>query len=158
MPGSSTGSERMPASAPTSAPEAPRARRGWVALALASAAAASSWNPLGAPFAVVAGAGAAALAVRALRRGDGRRVAAAALALAAAAVVASLLVLAAAAGLWTHPEQSLGLDQREAAEVRRVLDEEAARSRDARGRAHEELDHAAGERRTGKAPESPTSR
>jgi hypothetical protein len=68
------------------------------------------------------------------------------------------MVLAAAAGLGSRPEEALGLEQRGATEVRRVLDEEAERSRDARGRAREELERLDGERSGGRPEERPPGR
>jgi hypothetical protein len=107
---------------------------------LAVVAAATAWNPLGAPFALILGVVAAALALRALLRGPPRRAAAAALALGAAAAVGSVLVLTSAVGLGVRPEEKLDVVPRTPAEMGRVLDEAAARSREARERAARELE------------------
>jgi hypothetical protein len=138
MPGSSSGSEPTPPSAESSAPR-PRRPRGALALAFALVAAACSWNALAAPFALVTALGAIVLAIRALRRGS-RRMPAAAPVLALLAAGASALVLAAASGAVRGPEQQVAVEPRSPAEVRRALDEAAARSRDARRRAERELD------------------
>jgi hypothetical protein len=109
-------------------------------LALAIVAAATAWNPIGAPFALVVGVAAAVLAVRALFGGAPRRLAAAALALGAGAAVGSVVVLLATLGLGVGPEEKLGVEPRSPAEMQRVLDEAAARSREARQRAADELE------------------
>jgi hypothetical protein len=114
--------------------------RGGLALAFAVAAALSCWNPLAAPFAFVAGAGAAVMAGRALRRG-GRRVAGAALALGIGAAAASVAVLGLTAG-----KVGVGLSGepvirgRTPAELERVLDDAADRTREERERARHEFD------------------
>jgi hypothetical protein len=109
-------------------------------LALAVIAAAAAWNPLGAPFALVLGVAAAVLAVRAILGGARRRVAAAALALGVAAAAGSVLVLLATLGLGVGPEEKLGVEPRTPAEMKRVLEEAAERSRATRERAAEELE------------------
>lgn len=136
---SSSGSGVTPPSAPRSA-ASPRALTGRLALAFALVAAACSWNALGAPFAVLTAVGALVLAVRALRRGAPRRTAGAAIAVAVLGAVVGALVLGAAAGFGPGPEGKLGIEPRSAAELRRVLDDAAAQSRPARGRAARELD------------------
>jgi hypothetical protein len=138
MPGSSSGSEPTPPSGPSSAPS-PRRPRGALALAFALVAGACCWNLLAAPFALLTALGAVVLAVRALRRGS-RRMPAAALAIAVLAAVASGVVLAAGGGAVGGPDADLGVQARSPEELRRLLDEAAARSREARARAERELE------------------
>lgn len=156
MPASSNGSGPTPPSGPSSAPEGkglpapgPAAsasgarlvpRRGWVLVVVAAAALAASWNPLGAPFALVAGILVSVIAVRRLFAGGRRRSAAAALALGAGAAVASVMVLLALIGLGLRPEEKLGVDARSPSEARKTLDEAASRSSEARARAARQLE------------------
>src|SRR6266496_5044938 len=73
--------------------------RGGVALGFAVAALFASWNPIAAPFGLVVGIVAAALAARTLKQGaPRRRVPAAALAMGILAAVASVTVLLLTAG------------------------------------------------------------
>jgi hypothetical protein len=123
----------------------PRVRRGAGALAFAFAALLSSWNPIAAPFGLAVGLAAAILALRALRRTQGRRVPAAALAVGAVAVVASVVVLLRTAG-------ALGVDLsgepvvkgRTPAELDEVLTRAGERTRAQRARAAEELERVTG--------------
>jgi hypothetical protein len=156
VPVSSNGSGPTPPSGPSSAPEgkgtpasdtgAPTparrtlvSRSGWGLVVVAGAALASSWNPLGAPFALLAGILVSVIAVRRLLAGGRRRVAAVALALGAGAALAGVMVLLAAMGVGVRPEEKVEVEARSPAEVRKALDEAAARSREARSRAAKEL-------------------
>jgi hypothetical protein len=122
--------------------EVPTPRRRWWLVALAAAALVSSWNPIAAPFGLVVGLVTAILSVRALRRTPGRRRSpAVALGLSALAVVASAVILVLTAG-------SVGVDLggdpvvkgRSTAELDQVLSEAAARTKERRARAVQELD------------------
>ena len=115
-------------------------RRPRAALAFAVAAALSAWNPLAAPFGLVVGVVAAAMAVRALARGGSRRVGLAALAVALAAVVGSGLVLALTAGVGRGPGGAEIVPVPPPEETRAALDAAEARTREARDRARSELE------------------
>jgi hypothetical protein len=107
------------------------------ALAFALAAAASSWNPLSAPFGVVVGLVAAILAVRALAGGTRRVLPGVALALALGAAIASAWVLALTAGLAREEGQPV-VQVPAPADVARDLDAARERTRAARERADAE--------------------
>ena len=156
MPASSNGSGPTPPSGPSSAPEGKGAPasgggasapargslapwRGWGLVAVAAMALASSWNPLGAPFALVAGILVSVIAVRRLLEGGRGRITAVALALGAGAAMASVLVLLAAVGVGVRQGEKVEVEARTPSEVRKALDEAAARSQEARARAAKEL-------------------
>jgi hypothetical protein len=124
------------------APPAPAGKgsgAGWP-LAFAIAAALSCWNPVAAPFALVVGVAAAVMGGRALRRG-GRRAAAAALALGILAAAASIAILGLTAGaVGVELPGEAVVQGRSAAEMNRVLDDAARRTRDQRDRALRELE------------------
>ncbi len=109
------------------------------ALALAIAAAVSSWNPLAAPFGLVASAGALVLAVRALRRRTHRRASLAALVLAVAAALAGAVVLARTAGVGRELGGAPVVEAPDRADVESELRAAAERTRAARERARSEL-------------------
>jgi hypothetical protein len=126
-------------------------RRPAVALLFAAAAAFSAWNPLAAPFGLLVGIGATVLAVRALRSphlrgatgaadGRARTLALAALVLALAAVLGSAAVLARTAGVGRGAAGADVVAAPAAGERARTLDEGAEATREARGRAREELE------------------
>ena len=150
----------MEASEPQAAPQdaAPRpAGRppGGLALGFAVAAALSCWNPLAAPFALIVGAAAAVMGLRALRRG-GRRLAASAAAiglLSALASVAVLVLTASAVGVEQGSESVV--ERRSAQELDRILDEAAHRTREARDRARAELDKLSAPDAGGPPPRKP---
>jgi len=131
--------------------------RGGVALGFAVAALFASWNPIAAPFGLVVGVVAAALAARTLKRGvQGRRIPAAALAmglLAAAASVVVMLLTAGAVGVELPGEPVV--KGRTPAELNQVLADAAERTRAQRERATRELDRLAGPRRDGGAQGAP---
>jgi hypothetical protein len=112
-----------------------------VALGFGVAAVLSAWNPLAAPFGLIVGGAAAALAGRAITRGLGDRwLAWAALATGCGAVLCSLVFLLVGAGAvgagLASPELSPGRDP---AEGQRMLDSAAKRTAPARDRAAREL-------------------
>jgi hypothetical protein len=111
----------------------------FAALGFAIAAALSSWNPLSAPFGVVVGLGAAALALRASVVPKRRPVALAALCLALGAAIVSGVILARTAGIGRRgPGQSI-VTAPSGEEVKAELDRAAERTREARERASREL-------------------
>lgn len=117
------------------------ARRGLVALAFAVAALAACWNPLSAPFGAVTAIGAAVVSLRALRAPPpGRGLARAGLSVALVALGASAVVLALTAGVGRPPAGEPIVAPRDRAEVQRILDDAAGRSRGAREKAREELE------------------
>ncbi len=103
-----------------------------------AAAALSAWNPLSAPFGLVVGVVAAALAARALQKGGRRWLALAALALAIAAVVGSGVILALTAGVGSEPSGGV-VEAPRPAEATKELDVARDRTREARERARDEL-------------------
>jgi hypothetical protein len=107
------------------------------ALAFALAAAASSWNPLSAPFGLLVGLGAAIVAIRGLAARPRRALSGAALAVALAAAIASAWILALTAGV-ARDQGAVVVPAPSAAEVKRDLDEAAERTRAARERAEAE--------------------
>lgn len=119
----------------------------------ALAAALACWNPLAAPFGLVVGLGSALLSLRALRRGGRRAVAVVALAISIAAVVGSGVVLARTAGVGRDLTGQPVVSGPTGEEANRLLDEEAERTRAARGRARDELGNVGGE--PGGAPREP---
>lgn len=121
------------------------------ALGFALAAAAASWNPLAAPFGLVVGIAAAALAWRALRRaGTRRRMPAAALGLSLLAAIASAAVLAITAGsVGTDLPGEPVLKARTPEELDRTLAGAAERTRAERERARAELQRLGGAAREG---------
>ena len=122
--------------------EAPagRSRLPVAALGFAIAAALSSWNPLSAPFGLVVGLAALAIAVRALLGGFRRAPATGAIVLAAGAVVASGLVLALTAGVGRELGGTPIVSVPPRADVNAELGAAAERTRPARERARSELD------------------
>jgi hypothetical protein len=130
-----------------------RRPRAGVALGFALAALAAAWNPIAAPFGLVVGLGATALAIRALRRSPRRGLARAALAVAIAAAVLSVAVLVLTAG-------AVGVDLpgepvvrgRTPAELDDALRAAAERTRAERGRAARELERLTGPAADGGAP------
>jgi hypothetical protein len=126
---------------------APRRPFPVAALGFAAAAALSSWNPLSAPFGLVVGLGALAIAVRALRAGFRRAPATGAIVLAAGAVVASGLVLALTAGVGRELGGTPIVAVPPRADVNAELDAAAERTRPARERARSELDALDGAKR-----------
>lgn len=114
------------------------------ALAFALAAALSSWNPLSAPFGALVGVASLLLAVRALRRSEGRRgLAAVAVAVAFLAVVASSIVLALTAGVGRELGGTPVVRTPAREEVASELDQAAERTRAARERARAQLEQLA---------------
>jgi hypothetical protein len=107
------------------------------ALGFALAAAASSWNPLSAPFGLVVGLVAAVLAIRALAAHGSRPVAGTALAVALGAAIGSAWVLALTAGV-SRDQGEVVVPAPSPAEVKRELDAAAERARAARERAEAE--------------------
>jgi hypothetical protein len=120
------------------------------ALVFGAAAAFASWNPIAAPFGLVVGLAAGAIAVRALRQGGRRPLAAAGLALSLLAIAASALVLALTAGLGRDPAGEPVVSGPSRAEAARELDAAAERTRAARERARSELDRVEDEERPGR--------
>jgi hypothetical protein len=123
-------------------------RRGGVALGFAICALAACWNPVAAPFGLVAGVGAAVLGFRALRgAGSSRRLPAAAISLGALAAVASVVILVLTAGaVGVELTGEPIVKGRTAAELEQVLSQAAERTRAQRERAGKELDKLAGSR------------
>ncbi len=115
-----------------------------MALAFALAALVASWSPLAAPFGLLTGLGALALAVRARR--EGGRVAWVALALALLASVASAWVLARTAGLGRTLDDAPLVPAHGERETSKELDAAAERSRAARERAEQQVDPGPGPR------------
>jgi hypothetical protein len=119
-------------------------RKAWIALGFALAALFSSWSPLAAPFGLLTGLGAAALALRARRAGG--RAWLAGLALALLAVTVSTWVLARGGS----PGPSVPAASRAlpvgAGETSRRLDAEAEQSRAARERAVQQAEPPPGPR------------
>jgi hypothetical protein len=115
------------------------------AVAFALAAAVSSWNPIAAPFGLLLGVAAAFLSIRAFRLGARRAVAGVALAISILAVVGSGIVLAVTAGVGREPTGEPVVSGATGDAAGRVLDEEEARTRDARARAREELGKVGGD-------------
>lgn len=110
------------------------------ALAFSLAAAASSWNPLAAPFGLVVGVASALLATRALSRARGRPVAWTALGVSIAALLGCLLVLALGSGVGRGGSGEAVVVPPSLGEVNRDLDQAAERTRESRDRARRELE------------------
>lgn len=142
MPGSSSDSGPIPQSQPSSGPDATAPVRGTVfPLVLAVAAAASCWNLLGAPFAVVTAVVALMLALR-VRPPPGRarirvRIATA---LSAIALIWAVLVLATSFRGATPGAAVPGAPAPGAAEARRVLDDAERQTAERRQSARRELE------------------
>ncbi|HEX9289642.1 MAG TPA: hypothetical protein VF904_08965 [Anaeromyxobacteraceae bacterium] len=128
--------------------------RGGVALGFAVAALFASWNPIAAPFGLVVGIVAAALAARTLKQGaPRRRVPAAALAMGILAAVASVTVLLLTAGaVGVELPGEPVVKGRTPAQLNQVLADAAERTRAQRERATRELDRLAVPRRDGGSP------
>jgi hypothetical protein len=118
---------------------AARSRLALAAVAFAAAAALSAWNPLAAPFGLVVGVVSAALALRALQRGERRWVAAAALVLSLGAMIGSGVVLALTAGVGREPTGGAVVDAPPSAQASKELDAARTRTEAARERARDEL-------------------
>jgi hypothetical protein len=116
-----------------------KTRLHWVALAFASAAVFSCWNPLAAPFGLVVGIAAAVLALRASVVGHHRPIWVTALSLALVAAVGSAVVLARTAGVGRKTAAGTVVPAPSQAEVDQQLDAAEARTRAARERATKEL-------------------
>jgi hypothetical protein len=115
-----------------------RGRLAFAAMGFAAAAGLSSWNPIAAPFGLVVGLAAAVIAIRALRQGGRRYLALAALAVAVLSMAGSGLVLLLTAGVGREPSGAV-VSAPAPAEAARTLDDAAARTREARERARQEL-------------------
>jgi len=126
---------------------AERSRAAGSALGFAIAGLAACWNPLAAPFGLVVGAGAAILAIRALKLRLGRRgVAQAALLLGALSALVGAVVLVLTAGvLGSRANGQAIVAPRTPDEVRALLDEAERRTAPQRDRALRELGNHAGE-------------
>jgi hypothetical protein len=118
-------------------------RPGRTAIAFAIAAAASSWNPLAAPFGLAVGIAAIVLAARAMAAPGGKRLGGVALGVATAAAVASAAVLALTAGVGRGGGEPL-VPPRTPAGVQETLDRAEQQSRAARERAARELEAVGG--------------
>jgi hypothetical protein len=126
---------------------AERSRAAGSALGFAIAGLATCWNPLAAPFGLVVGAGAAILAIRALKLRLGRRgVAQAALLLGALSALAGTAVLVLSAGVFGSRTSGQAIvAPRSPDEVRALLDEAERKTAPQRDRAVRELGNHAGE-------------
>jgi hypothetical protein len=127
-----------------------RTRLHWAALAFATAALLSAWNPLAAPFGLVVGIAAALIALRAGARGARRPAWVTALALSLLAALGSALVLARTAGVGRPSADRTIVPAPSQAEIDRELDAAAQQTAPSRARARSELDSV--------APESPVSK
>jgi hypothetical protein len=120
---------------------AERSRAAGAALGFAIAGLAACWNPLAAPFGLVVGAGAAILAVRALKLRLGHRgVARAALLIGGLSALAGAVVLVSSTGVLGSRHRSEAIvAPRSSPEVSAILDEAERSTAAARDRAIREL-------------------
>jgi hypothetical protein len=138
---------------------AERSRAAGTALGFAIAGLAACWNPLAAPFGLVVGAGAAVLAIRALRLRLGRRgVAWAALLLGGLSALAGAAVLLSSAGVLDPRTGGQAIvAPRSPVEVKALLDEAERKTAPSRERAVRELGNHAGEPMDGGVPSASRS-
>lgn len=121
-----------------------RGRLPWAALGFALAAAASSWNPVSAPFGLVVGVASLVLGIRSLRGGG--RPAAWAVVVSSAAIVASVLVLALTVGVGRNLAGEPIVEGLPAGGAASELDAASERTRSSRERARRELEALEGAR------------
>jgi hypothetical protein len=118
----------------------PASRLPIAALVFGVAAAFSAWNPLGAPFGLVVGIAAAAIALRASVLGSRKLLWVGALVVSLAAVLVSALVLARTAGVGRGGDEQTIVSAPDRAEIDAQLDAAEERTRAARERAVKELE------------------